>query len=189
MNKPTRHISKNGLDPTKCVASIHDDNRWPGFHQCSRKRKPGTEWCGIHTYVEATEDSPKLWCVGTTHSGEIEIVSIAIVKETAKQITLDKTDAAFEYKSKVGKDKNGEPLMGSRTKYAAINSYRNKCFNKLVAVRNAVQRAEATLAKAENLLTEANKEEAGEWATRGTRRSLNSKRYCNDYDCDYLCDG
>ena len=161
MNKPIRYESKSGLDQTRCVASVHDGGRWPGFHQCSKRRKPGTEWCGTHTYVEATEDSPRLWGVWTAYSGEIEIVSIAIVKETAKQITLDKSDAVFDYKDKVGKSKTGEPLVGSRTKYAAINSYRNKCFNKLVAARDATQRAEATLAKAENLLVEANKE-AGE---------------------------
>lgn len=36
------------LDSEKCAASVISAERWADYHQCSRKRQPGREWCRQH---------------------------------------------------------------------------------------------------------------------------------------------
>lgn len=41
------HWSYEKVDPTRCKASVHDEGRGVGFHQCSRKPKIDG-WCTHH---------------------------------------------------------------------------------------------------------------------------------------------
>lgn len=41
------------VDPNRCAASVHD-SFGAGFAQCSKKKKGGSDWCGVHS-PEAVE--------------------------------------------------------------------------------------------------------------------------------------
>lgn len=36
----------------RCIASVHDGGRWPGFHQCNRKAIIDKCWCKQHSPAE-----------------------------------------------------------------------------------------------------------------------------------------
>jgi hypothetical protein len=155
VRKPHRHKPENKrhkLDPEKCVASVAHGSRWPSFHQCSNNRKPGTEWCGRHTHIEATDDMPKLW---TVYEGKL--VGFTILKESKKVIVIDDVDLAFDCKEKIKKDKDGNPCKGHRTRLKALLAHRVECIRDLKRAHEEVEDAERDLTKAEKLL---NKEQS-----------------------------
>ena len=139
MNKPTKHSGK--LKAEFCIASVHDNGRWPGFHQCENKRKPDSVWCGTHTWAEITKDTPKLWAVEASdyYPDKAKLVSVPIVKETAKRITIGHTCDAFGYKSTVTKGEDGKLSYGARTREDALQRFLAKC-------NQGVERAEIELA-------------------------------------------
>lgn len=52
MNEPTRYKQHSTFqaapDPERCAAQVSEPGRGIRLYQCTRKRKPGSEWCGQH---------------------------------------------------------------------------------------------------------------------------------------------
>ncbi len=156
MSKPTRFTPMKGnkLDPDKCVASVHNEGRWPGFHQCRNKRKKGTEWCGVHTYVEPTEDSELLWVVEADFWSpcKAKLISLPILKETPKRITVTGAGSALGYKNTIPVQANGTPRHGSRTRAEALRRHQAACASDLKIAEEQVVEAKKALNFAEKLL-------------------------------------
>lgn len=36
----------------RCKVTVHGPDRWPTFHECGRKLKPGFDKCGIHVAAD-----------------------------------------------------------------------------------------------------------------------------------------
>lgn len=137
------HWSHERVDETKCRASVSAGRI--GLKQCGNKPKAGTEWCGKHTVEEVAEDAPRLWGINVGYgSSAPEIVSFAIVKETKKQIVLEETDQAFNYKTRLGKKKDGSPERGYRSRLEAAQAF--------------VTKAEIDIKRAERALLDAEKQ-------------------------------
>lgn len=155
MNKPTRFKPKTGkLDSDKCVASVHDNGRWPGFHQCGNKRKPDTEWCGVHAILEVAEDSEKLWVVDDWSEDKPKLFCANIVKETARRITVDKSHNAFDWKNVIPKHSDGSPRFGARTREGALLKYLDARLRDVQSAKSALDEAKKILKIAEKLSKE-----------------------------------
>ena len=102
---------------------------------------------------EAAEDAPRLWGVNVGYGpAEPKIVSCAIVKETKKQIVLEETDQAFNYKTRLGKKKDGSPERGYRSRLEAAQAFVTKAEIDIKRAETALRDAERQKDRALKLL-------------------------------------
>lgn len=153
-NRPSRHVPRRGssIDPNRCVASVSSNDRWPGFYQCGNKRKGDTEWCGIHTYVEPGEDAERLYYVEESYAGDVELKSAAILKETKKQIKVERAGSGLSYKTTISKNAAGEPLSGARTPDKALVEFHRQALREVVNIEEKLKSAKERVDKAWTLI-------------------------------------
>jgi hypothetical protein len=75
----------------QCAAEVYPSGRWPGPHQCLRKRPEGSEWCATHdpeAEKKRREDSDRRYQQKMTaeRTGRI---SWALRAATTEQLTAE----------------------------------------------------------------------------------------------------
>ena len=158
MREPFRYKPRygNDINPERCVASVSEPGRGFYSHQCKHKRKPGSEWCGVHEPKVATEDADVLWAVEVRYKDpEPKLVSAKIVKETKKQIVLESgSGRGFDHKTRVSKSEVGYPEIGARTRFKAAEVYHTQKVKEMLNLRERLAEAEAAVERAEKLMEE-----------------------------------
>lgn len=153
-NEPFRFKGRFGVvpDPERCAASVSAGRAT--IVQCSKKRRPNSEWCATHEPEVVADDAPSIWAVESLFGSDPKLVSAKILKETTKQIKLEeRTGDGFGYRTTLAKDPvTGKPEVGGRTPIEAVTRFLATRERNLRVAEENLRRARADVEQAKSLL-------------------------------------
>jgi len=125
-----------------CAQAVSERYRWPSFYQCTRRHRPGSDWCKQHD-PSLGDSGMYLYVVdmGYIDINDPVMVKVSVAGETAKRYKLNgKRERVLDYRTTVNKSEMGK-FRAATTEQEARDLHRVHLTRKLEKVQARLREA------------------------------------------------